>query len=136
MLKLLKIAFLHYHLFFKYLQALNSNVEDQKTRAREVVVLGKKLLRENSLEDEAFIREKMDALKQGSDATSKLSSDRLGLLEQACPLATHFHDTHEDLAKWFAHTEDQIAAQNVPAFNTEEIKKQQDSVRVSMKNGL
>ena len=76
----------------------------------------------------------MDEVKHAADSVSKLSADRLSILEQALPLATHFTDTHEDLLKWFGHAETDLRKQDAPALNTDQIKQQQDLVKVNYDN--
>lgn len=53
------------------------------------------MLREcQSSEETGVIRDRCDELKETMEEVGQLSSDRLGALEQALPLAEHFADTH------------------------------------------
>ena len=112
-------------------QSLNDDIISQKSRARDIISAGKRLRRESSSEDDVLIKEKMDELKQQSDNISKLSADRLSNIEQAMPLAQHFQETHSDLLTWFAESEPLMSQLDASAITTEQIKEQQDDVRVS-----
>lgn len=63
---------------------------------------------------------------------SRLGSDRLGELEQALPLAAHFHETHTELLDWLADVEQQVAEYEAQplALNPPHIKDQQDAIKV------
>ncbi|XP_041359572.1 microtubule-actin cross-linking factor 1, isoforms 1/2/3/5-like isoform X3 [Gigantopelta aegis] len=110
-------------------KAINDDINSQKAKARDAIAMGKKLMRENSLENETPIREKMDALKQKADAVSRMSNDRLGKLEQALPLAKHFADTHEDLVSWLEEMEPALAELEVMTINADQVKKQQERIK-------
>ena len=86
--------------------------------------------RESSFEDDPEILSKLDELKTSADQVSKLSADRLSVLEQAVPLASHLYETHDDLQSWFDEMESVIAEQDLPALNTQQIKNQQDKAKV------
>lgn len=64
------------------------------------------------------------------DTVSGLSSDRLGILEQALPLAEHFHDTHADLSNWLDDMEQQVSLLAMPALRPDQIAQQQDKNEV------
>lgn len=68
----------------------------------------------------------MEDLRETMDTVSALSSDRLGILEQALPLAEHFHDTHAVLSNWLADMEEQISMLACPALRPDVIAQQQD----------
>ena len=73
----------------------------------------------------------MDELKQQADNVAKLSAERLSILEQTLPLAAHFQEIHDDLLKWYAEVEPAIMEnQDVMAINADQIKAQQDTVKV------
>ena len=93
--------------------------------------MGKKVMRENSIDNETPIREKMDALKQKADAVSRMSNDRQGKLEQALPLAKHFAETHEDMVTWLEEIEPALAELEVMTINADQVKKQQERIKVS-----
>ncbi|CAG9820406.1 unnamed protein product [Phaedon cochleariae] len=108
-------------------KALNDDISSQKGRVRDVLSTAKKVLRESPpSEDTSIIREKMDDLRETMDTVSGLSSDRLGVLEQALPLAEHFHDTHNVLVAWLADMEDQVHMLTMPALRPDLIAQQQD----------
>lgn len=108
-------------------KALNDDISSQKGRVRDVLSTAKKVLRESPpSEDTSFIREKMEDLRDAMDTVSALSSDRLGILEQALPLAEHFHETHAVLGNWLSDMEEQISMLSMPALRPDLIAQQQD----------
>ncbi|XP_064211549.1 dystonin isoform X38 [Tribolium castaneum] len=108
-------------------KALNDDISSQKGRVRDVLSTAKKVLRESPpSEDTSLIREKMEDLRETMDTVSALSSDRLGILEQALPLAEHFHDTHNVLSNWLSDIEEQISMLAMPAMRPDLIAQQQD----------
>lgn len=85
------------------------------------------VLRESAHSEEiTTIREKMEDLKDIVDVVSRLGSDRLGILEQALPLAEHFHQSHSDLSSWLDDMERQVAMLAMPALRPDLIAQQQD----------
>ncbi len=111
-------------------QTMNDDINSQKAKARDAIASGKKLMRENSVEEEPAIREKMDLLKQRSDGLSRMSNDRLTQLEQALPLAKHFADTHTDLTAWMDEIQPTMDELEKPSIDMEQVKKQQEMVKV------
>ncbi|KAK3581860.1 hypothetical protein CHS0354_032763 [Potamilus streckersoni] len=109
---------------------INEEINNQKTKARDLIAAGKRLMRENSVEEDTEMQDKMEALKQRGEAVSKIGSDKLSQLEQALPLARTFLDTHHDLLAWFAEVEPLLAELEVMTINQETVKKQQDRVKV------
>ena len=105
-------------------RTLNDDVTQQKAKARDVIGAVKRLRRESSMDEDPLLSEKTEALTQSFTNVSRLSADRLGTLEQAVPLAAHFHDTHADLLTWFDETTDEITRLEgvTPGLDTEEIK--------------
>ena len=85
------------------------------------------VLRESAHSEEiTTIREKMEDLKDIVDVVSRLGSDRLGILEQALPLAEHFQQSHSDLGSWLDDMERQVAMLAMPALRPDLIAQQQD----------
>lgn len=112
-------------------KALNDDISSQKTRVRDVLSTAKKVLRESPQhEDTSIIREKMEDLRESMDTVSGLSSDRLGILEQALPLAEHFHETHGGLSSWMTDMERQVSHLALPALRPDLIAQQQDKNEV------
>ena len=110
------------------------DINSQKGKARDAISAAKRLRRESSMDDDPVIKDKMDELKMASDQVAALSADRLSILEQAVPLAAHFHDTHDDLQKWFVEAEEEVRQLDTPTVNAEQIKQQQDNVKVLKQN--
>lgn len=73
----------------------------------------------------------MEDLRDTMDTVSSLSSDRLGVLEQALPLAEHFYETHAGLVSWLDEMEQQVAMLAMPALRPDLISQQQDRNEVS-----
>ncbi|OWF34915.1 Dystonin [Mizuhopecten yessoensis] len=111
-------------------KVINEDIASRKGKARDLITRGRKLLRESSLEDDPRLRERVETLKQAVDAITKLGTDRLCLLEQAQPLAKHFTATHQDLLDWFSEAEPALRELEVMSIDVDEVKKQQDSIKV------
>lgn len=109
---------------------MNDDVTSQRSKARDVVAAGKRLRRESTQEDDPFIQDKLEGLKNQTDNVAKQSADRLSVLEQALPLAQHFTDTHEELLVWLAQVEDEVQDLQEPAIHTDAIKNQQDDLKL------
>ncbi|XP_026824495.1 microtubule-actin cross-linking factor 1 isoform X34 [Ooceraea biroi] len=108
-------------------KALNDDISSQKGRVRDVISTAKKVIRENTQhEDTSTIRDKMEDLRETMEIVSALSTDRLGALEQALPLAEHLRDTHAGLVSWLEEAEQQIAMLPMPALRPDLIAMQQD----------
>lgn len=108
-------------------RALNDDISGQKGRVRDVLSSAKKVLRENRQhEDNATIRNHMEELREKVETVAVLSTERLGCLEQALPLAEHLRDTHVDLVRWLEETELQISQLPMPALRPDLIAAQQD----------
>ncbi|XP_034249434.1 dystonin isoform X11 [Thrips palmi] len=108
-------------------KALNDDISSQKGRVRDVLSTAKKVLRESAQqEDTGTIREKMEDLREMMELVSGLSADRLGILEQALPLAQHFLETHATLASWLTDMERQVAMLAMPSLRPDLIAQQQD----------
>lgn len=108
-------------------RTLQDDITSQKSRGRDVISTAKKVLREASQHDDtSTIREKLEDLREVMDVVSSLSSDRLGILEQALPLAEHFVETHTGLASWLDDIESQVQSLALPALRPDHIAQQQD----------
>ncbi|XP_022692769.1 microtubule-actin cross-linking factor 1-like isoform X2 [Varroa jacobsoni] len=107
-------------------KAICEDVSSQKGRVRDLLAAAKKLMRESTGEDQSFIRDKAENLKDISNRVSQMCADRLSALEQALPLAEHFFDTHAELVQWLEEMETEAELLGAPALNPAQIKKQQD----------
>ncbi|XP_014475405.1 PREDICTED: dystonin isoform X27 [Dinoponera quadriceps] len=108
-------------------KALNDDISSQKGRVRDVISTAKKVIRESTQhEDTSTIRDKMEDLRETMEIVSGLSTDRLGALEQALPLAEHLRDTHAGLVSWLEEAEQQVAMLPMPALRPDLIAVQQD----------
>lgn len=113
-------------------KALNEDIFSQKSRVRDVISTAKKVIRENAAsspheEDTSTIKDKMEELRETMEIVSALSSERLGALEQALPLAEHLRDAHAGLSAWLDEAEQQVAlAMSMPALRPDLIAAQQD----------
>lgn len=110
-------------------RALNDDISSQKGRVRDVLANAKKVLRENATGETPEtdqIKEKMEDLKETMETVIRLSSDRLGILEQALPLSEHFFETHGDLVQWLTEIEGETMNQLNPGMRPDQIAKQQE----------
>ncbi len=108
-------------------KALNDDISSQKGRVRDVLANAKRVLRESAQTSETEqLREKMDDLKETMETVIKLSNDRLGILEQALPLAEHFYETHGELNEWLDDIEREVLNQLNPGMRSDQIAKQQE----------
>merc|ERR1719210_2861769 len=116
-------------------KALNDDISSQKGRVRDVLANAKKVLRE-SAETAATeeVKDKMEDLKETMDTVINLSSERLGILEQALPLAQHFYETHGELNEWLEDIEKEVMQLMKPGMRPDQIAKQQDIVRSLMQS--
>ncbi|KAL8599003.1 hypothetical protein ACOMHN_006812 [Nucella lapillus] len=110
-------------------KALNEDVSAQKSKARDALSAGKKLLHDRTLDDETQLRTKMDALRQTSDGVSLATSERLSSLEQALPFARHFREAHTDLVAWLDEVEPAVDQLDVPSVDADQVKKQQEKAK-------
>lgn len=116
-------------------KALNDDVFSQKGRVRDVFSTAKKVIRENTHhEDTLTIRDKMEELRETMEIVSTLSTDRLGALEQALPLAEHLRDTHAGLCIWLEEAEHQVSMLPMPALRPDLIAAQQDKNELLMQS--
>lgn len=91
-------------------------------------------MRESSVENEADLQNKIDDLKQQSDDVAKMGVDKLSHLEKAVPLSKLFTATHEELNTWLDEVEPALIELEVMSINEEQVKKQQDQLKVSRNN--
>jgi DNA repair exonuclease SbcCD ATPase subunit len=116
-------------------KALNDDISSQKGRVRDVLSNAKKVLRESAqTADTEQVREKMDDLKETMETVINLSSERLGILEQALPLAEHFYETHAELNEWLDDIERECMNQMNPGMRPDQIAKQQEICRSLMQS--
>merc|ERR1712020_236294 len=116
-------------------KALNDDISSQKGRVRDVLSNAKRVLRESAQTAETEqVKEKMEDLKETMEAVIGLSNDRLGILEQALPLAEHFYETHGELSHWLDEMERETMNQLMPGSNPDQIAKQQEITRSLMQS--
>merc|ERR1712106_1266995 len=116
-------------------KALNDDISSQKGRVRDVLSNAKKVLRESAqTSDTEQVREKMEDLKETMETVISLSSERLGILEQALPLAEHFYETHGEINEWLDDIEREVSTQMNPGMRPDQIAKQQEIVRSLMQS--
>merc|ERR1719209_1115072 len=116
-------------------KSLNDDISSQKGRVRDVLSNAKKVLRESAqTADTEQVREKMEDLKETMETVISLSSERLGILEQALPLAEHFYETHGEINEWLDDIEREVMTQMNPGMRPDQIAKQQEIVRSLMQS--
>nr|CAH7752772.1 unnamed protein product [Callosobruchus chinensis] len=95
----------------EWFREVESQLRDAEKPSAEPDLIRVQLKEHKALNDDISSqkgRGEMEDLREAMDTVSALSSDRLGILEQALPLAEHFHDTHNVLANWLADMEEQV----------------------------
>merc|ERR1719188_1512758 len=116
-------------------KALNDDISSQKGRVRDVLATAKKVLRESAqTADTEMVKEKMDDLKETMESVITLSSERLGILEQALPLAIHFFETHGEINEWLDDIEREVMNLVNPGMRPDQVAKQQEIVRSLMQS--
>merc|ERR1719367_2686496 len=116
-------------------KALNDDISSQKGRVRDVLSNAKRMLRESAETSETEqVKEKMEDLKETMESVIQLSNDRLGILEQALPLAEHFYETHNELSHWLDEMERETMNQLNPGMIPDQIAKQQEINRSLMQS--
>merc|ERR1719394_1571410 len=116
-------------------KALNDDISSQKGRVRDVLATAKKVLRESAqTNDTEMVKEKMDDLKETMESVITLSSERLGILEQALPLAIHFFETHGEINEWLDDIEREVMNLVNPGMRPDQVAKQQEIVRSLMQS--
>lgn len=61
-----------------------------------------------------------------------MSCERLHLLEEAVPMVQHFHEHHADIGEWLEEISNEVTSLGSSYDNPEQIKKQQDSLKVGL----
>ena len=128
----LQCAYIRVYVDVSVLQSLNDDITSQKGKARDVISACKRLRRESSSSEDPLLKDKMDELKHEADLVSKLSADRMSILEQVVPLAAHLSETHSDLLSWFDEIEAEMKTPEMSAINLDHLKEQQDVMKVSI----
>ncbi len=73
-----------------YFQGFHEDLESKRTAVNDTIDKCNKMLRETTSEDADDIKNKLNTIRTQADLVCKLSSERLALLEEALPLASHF----------------------------------------------
>merc|ERR1719264_1594624 len=116
-------------------KALNDDISSQKGRVRDVLATAKKVLRESAVTaDTEMVKEKMEDLKETMENVITLSSERLGILEQALPLAISFFETHGEINEWLDDIEREVMNLVNPGMRPDHVAKQQEIVRSLMQS--
>ncbi len=71
-------------------QGFHEDLEAKRTAVNDTIDKCNKMLRETTNEDADDIKNKLNTIRTQADLVCKLSSERLALLEEALPLASHF----------------------------------------------
>lgn len=72
----------------------------------------------------------MSDLRETMDSVWTASGVRLGLLEQALGLSSHFEESHCELVSWLGETEQQVRSLPPPALRPQAIAQQEDRTEV------
>lgn len=89
------------------------------------------MLRETTNEQTDEIKNRLESIRTQADIVCQLSDDRLHQLEAAVPLASHFSENHGELSAWLDEMEAELQAQGPAGDDLDQIRKQQDSLKVS-----
>lgn len=73
---------------------------------------------------------------QQYEAVSQLNSERYARLERAQVLVNQFWETYEELNPWIEETQALISQLPLPAIDHEQLKQQQDDMRVKAMQNL
>ena len=113
-------------------QTVHDDIVGQRSKTRDLLSMAKRLCRETpSLDSDPVLHDKMDDLQRQSNSCAKLSADRLSVLEQAMPLTSDFHEANDELSACLDKLEDDISQPEPPAVTAEQIREQQEKVKVS-----
>jgi len=116
----------------RVVQTLHDDITSQRSKARDVLSTVKRLCREtSSLDSDPVLHDKMDDLQRQSNSCAKLSADRLTVLEQALPLTSDFREANDELSSCLEKLEDELGQLEPPTVTAEQIREQQEKVKVS-----
>lgn len=109
-------------------RTLNDNIITNKGRSREVTMSAKKLMNELEPYSENLIaiQDKLEDLQNVIGNVTRLSSERLTILEQVAPLCEHFGSSKKDLEHWLSEIEHEISLFTPPGVRIDQIKNQQE----------
>ena len=68
----------------------HDDLESKRRAVNDTIDKCNKMLRETTNEEADDIKNKLSTIRSQADLVCKLSGERLGLLEEALPLASHF----------------------------------------------
>lgn len=88
------------------------------------------MLRETTNSQTDEIKSRLDSIRAQADIVCQLSSERLGQLEAALPLATHFSENQSEIQSWLDEMEADMKAQSSPGESLDQIKKQYENIKV------
>lgn len=71
-------------------QVFHEDLEAKRKAVNTTIDKCNKMLRETTNEEADDIKNKLDTIRNQADLVCKLSSERLAVLEEALPLASHF----------------------------------------------
>lgn len=110
---------------------MHDDITSQRSKARDILSTAKRLCRDiPSLDSDPVLHDKMDDLQRQSNSCAKLSADRVSVLEQAMPLTSDFHEANNELSTCLDKLEDDINQPELPAVTAEQIREQQEKVKV------
>ena len=87
---------------------INSDIQGHRSDAEDVVNSGKELLKHSIGDDVDAVREKIDAAKDRYQVISDKSSERLGQMEGALPVAEEVQETRQKLLDWIQRVEPEL----------------------------
>lgn len=116
-------------------KSLNDQINQQKSRVRDVAGSVKRLLRDSEANEELeTLNVRTEELKELANHVSQLCQDRLNAIEHALPLVEHFFDAHNELTQFFDEAENEVQMLAQPSIYPEQIRKQQEATKKLMQS--
>lgn len=87
---------------------INSDIRQHKPDLDDVVDTGNRLLQHSTGDDTTMVQDKIDNTSDRYSTLSDKSSERLGHMETALPIAEEIKETHEKLMDWIQKVEPEL----------------------------
>lgn len=116
-------------ILLREIKTLNEEVNQQRSKVRELINKVKKLIRDSIIDESSNIINKTEELKELANHVSQLCQERLNLIEHALPLVEHFFDTHNEISQFLDDIESEVQMLAQPSIYAEQIRKQQETTK-------
>ncbi|XP_076088399.1 microtubule-actin cross-linking factor 1, isoforms 6/7-like isoform X5 [Mytilus galloprovincialis] len=111
--------------------SFNDDLNQKRNAVKEIINKCNRMLRETTNSQTDEIKSRLDSIRAQADIVCQLSSERLGQLEAALPLATHFSENQSEIQSWLDEMEADMKAQSSPGESLDQIKKQYENIKGS-----